>query len=380
MTRGNYEGVEVEEMDIHWLLELAVARRASDLHLKVHAVPMLRIDGLLGPIEGEGPLTSQDITQIFESITTLKQREVFHKELELDFAYELMGRARFRVNIALHRGTIALSFRCIPIETPTIEQFELPEVCKRLVLKPRGLVLVTGPTGSGKSTTLAAMINYLNERERKRVITIEDPIEFIHNDNLCYITQRDLGEDTRSFASALIHGFRQAPDVMLVGEMRDLETMATAITAAETGHLVLSTLHTIGAAATIDRIIDVFPPYQQPQIRSQLALVLEGILSQVLLPRANGSGRVAAFEILLGNYAVSNLIRDARTHEIPGLIEVSSQQGMQTLDQALEAMVRSRQVTAEEALKRAHRPNELKAKLMTGNGKGRTPESLMLQT
>lgn len=353
-------------MNIQKLLEITVAKNASDLHLKVQAVPTLRIDGVLTPVEGEQSLTAQDTLNAFESITTTKQREKFYNELELDFAYSLPGLARFRVNISLQRATICLSLRHVPVQVPTIEQFGLPEICKTLALKPRGLVLVTGPTGSGKSTTLAAMINYLNERERKRVITIEDPIEFLHKDKKCFITQRDLGDDTLSFASALIHGFRQAPDVILVGEMRDLETMGTAITAAETGHLVLSTLHTIGAAATIDRIIDVFPPYQQPQIRTQLALVLQGVLSQVLLPRADGTGRIAAFEIMLGTYAIGNLIRDSRTHEIPSLLEVNSQYGMQSLDQALEGLVKAGLVTLDEALSRAHRPTELRSKLLNG--------------
>ena len=252
----------------------------------------------------------------------------------------------------------------MPVEAPTIENFGLPGVCETLALSPRGLVLVTGPTGSGKSTTLAAMIDYLNEREKRKVITIEDPIEFLHKNKQCLITQRDLGDDTRSFTSALKHGLRQDPDVILVGEMRDLDTMATAITAAETGHLVLSTLHTIGAAATIDRILDVFTPYQQPQIRAQLAVVLEGVLSQVLLPRADGSGRIAAFEIMRHTYAIGNLIREARTYEIPALLEVNSRQGMQTLDQALGRLVEAGLVTLDEALMRAHKPQQLKSKIL----------------
>ncbi len=351
-------------MDIHRLLEITAERKASDLHLKVQAVPTLRIDGILTPIEGEPLLTPQDTKEAFEGLTSKKQREGFYNELDFDFAYSLPGLARFRINIAMQRGTICLSLRCVPVEIPTIEQFGLPQICKTLVLKPRGLVLVTGPTGSGKSTTLAAMIDYLNERERKRVICIEDPIEFLHRDKQCNITQRDLGDDTRSFNSALIHGFRQDPDVILLGEMRDLGTMATAITAAETGHLVLSTLHTIGAAASIDRIIDVFPPYQQPQIRSQLAVVLQAVLSQVLVPGANGNGRIAAFEIMVGTYAIGNLIRNSRTHEIPGVIEASSQQGMKTLDQSLMDLVETGLVTADEALQRAHRPEELRSKLV----------------
>ncbi len=351
-------------MDIHQLLLITAEKEASDLHLLVPAVPTLRINGVLTPIEGEPPLTPKDTEEAFESLTTEKQRQRFYDELELDFAYSLPGVARFRINIALQRGSICLSLRCVPVEVPTIDQFGLPEVCKTLALKPRGLVLVTGPTGSGKSTTLAAMIDYLNNREKRKVITIEDPIEFLHKNKLCLIIQRDLGDDTRSFSQALKHGLRQDPDVILVGEMRDLETMSTAITAAETGHLVLSTLHTIGAAATIDRITDVFPPYQQPQIRAQLALVLEGVLSQVLLPRADGNGRVPAFETMLSTYAIGNLIRETRTYEIPGLLEVSSRQGMQTLDQALRKLVEAGLVTLDEAVARAHKPQELRGKLL----------------
>jgi twitching motility protein PilT len=353
-------------MDIHTFLEITVEKGASDLHLKVHSAPVLRIDGVLTPIMGEVPLTPEKILQALEDITTPNQRAKFQDEWELDFSYSYAGLARFRVNASLQRGSISLSMRCVPVEVPTIEQFRLPDVCRTLALKPRGLVLVTGPTGCGKSTTLAAMIDYLNERETKTSVCIEDPIEFLHNDKRCFITQRELGGDTRSFATALIHSFRQDPDVIMVGEMRDLETVATAITAAETGHLVLSTLHTMGAVATIDRIIDIFPPYQQPQIRSQLAVTLQAVLSQNLLSRANGSGRIAAFEIMLNSYAICNLIRESRTHEIPTLLETNSKQGMQTLDQGLEDLVKAELITRDEALARAHRPKELRARLLNG--------------
>ncbi|MFC1892956.1 type IV pilus twitching motility protein PilT [Chloroflexota bacterium] len=351
-------------IDVQRLLRITAEKEASDLHLLVPAPPTLRINGLLTTMDDEPPLTPKDTLEAFESLTTEKQREKFYDELELDFAYSLAGVARFRANVALQRGSICLALRCVPVVVPTIEGFELPEVCETLALIPRGLVLVTGPTGSGKSTTLAAMIDYLNERQRRKVITIEDPIEFLHTNKQCLITQRDLGDDTRNFTSALKHGLRQDPDVILVGEMRDLDTMATAITAAETGHLVLSTLHTIGAAATIDRIIDVFTPYQQPQIRAQLAVVLEGVLSQVLLPRADGNGRTAAFEIMLHTYAIGNLIREARTYEVPAMLEVNSKQGMHTLDQALGRLVESGLVTLDEALTRAHKPQQLKSKIL----------------
>jgi twitching motility protein PilT len=347
-------------MDITALLRLVIEKGASDLHLAVPSPPVLRLRGRLIPLSQLPPVTPEAARRCFESITTERQREIFYQRRELDFAYTLPELARFRVNAAFQRGSISLTFRMVPTKIPTIEELGLPEVCKSLVLKPRGLVLVTGPTGSGKSTTLAAMINYLNEREARKVITIEDPVEFLHSNKKCFIVQRELGEDTLSFASGLKHALRQDPDVILVGEMRDLETIATAITAAETGHLVLSTLHTSGAAQTIDRIIDVFPAHQQPQVRAQLALILQGVLSQALLPRADGGGRIAAFEIMLGSPAIRNLIREGKTFQIPTYLETGSQQGMQTLDQALALLVKRGAVTLEEALLRAQNAEELK--------------------
>ena len=351
-------------MDINRLLKIAVDNGASDLHLIVPAPPTLRIYGDLIPIEGEAPLMPNDTEEAFRSITNENQQETFYREKELDFAHSVAGMGRFRVNIALQRGSINLSLRFVPIEIPTIDSLNLPVICKSLALKPRGLVLVTGPTGSGKSTTLAAMIDYLNEQEKRKIISVEDPIEFLHKNKKCLIAQRDLGDDTLSFSSALKHALRQDPDVILVGEMRDLETIGTAITAAETGHLVLSTLHTTGAAPTIDRIIDVFPPFQQPQIRAQLALVMEAVISQALLPKIEGNGRVAAFEIMLGTYAIRNLIRESRTYEIPATLEVSTQLGMQTLDQSLSKLVLSHEVKLEEAISRAHKPDALRQRLL----------------
>ncbi len=259
----------------------------------------------------------------------------------------------------MQRGTISLAIRRVPFEVPTIDELGLPAICKSLALKPRGLVLVTGRTGTGKSTTLATMINHLNKNEARNIITVEDPIEYVFLDEKCMIAQRDLGSDTKSFANALRHVLRQDPDVILVGEMRDLETIATAITAAETGHLVLSTLHTPNAAQAIDRMIDVFPPYQQEQIRLQLSLVLEGVLSQILLRRASGRGRVAAVEIMLGTDAVRNIIREGKIEQMPTYMQTGSQFGMQTMDQALQNLVRSHLVTAEEALPFCTKPDEL---------------------
>jgi len=274
-------------------------------------------------------------------------------------AYSIRGLARFRINVFVQRGTISLAIRRVPFEVPTIDELGLPAICKSLALKPRGLVLVTGRTGTGKSTTLATMINHLNKNEARNIITIEDPIEYVFLDEKCVIAQRDIGSDSKSFANALRHVLRQDPDVILVGEMRDLETISTALTAAETGHLVMSTLHTPSAAQAIDRIIDVFPPYQQEQVRLQLSLVLEGVLAQVLLRRASGRGRVAAVEIMLGTDAVRNIIREGKIEQMPTYMQTGSQFGMQTMDQALQTLVRSRLVTAEEALPFCSKPEEL---------------------
>jgi len=306
-----------------------------------------------------------DVQAILERITNAQQREAFERDYELDMAYSVSGLGRFRVNACLQRGTVALSFRPIPLTVPRIEELGLPEVVKTLAMKPRGLVLVTGPTGSGKSTTLAAMIDYINENRRCRIITIEDPIEFLHRDKRSMIIQRELGMDTHSFAAALKHVLRQDPDVILVGEMRDLETIQAAITAAETGHLVLATLHTVSAAQTVDRIIDVFPANQQPQVRLQLSTLLEGVLCQTLLPRANGQGRVLAMEVMVGTPAVGNLIREGKTHQLPSVLQTGAQFGMQTLDQALKALYQRKLITLQDALARAANPNELRRLLAT---------------
>jgi twitching motility protein PilT len=257
------------------------------------------------------------------------------------------------------RGSMSIACRRIPFTIPTIQEFNLPDVCRMLIMKPRGLVLVTGPTGSGKSTTLAAMIDYLNETEARNVITIEDPVEFLHHNKKCLIAQRDLGDDTKSFANALKHALRHDPDVILVGEMRDLETISTAITAAETGHLVLGTLHTVDAVQTVDRIIDAFPPEHQHQIRLQLSQVIEGVLSQTLVPKAAGSGRVGVFEILVANAAVRNLVRTNKTFELPSVIQLGNKEGMQSLNQALAALVRSQTITVEEAVRKSSDPDQL---------------------
>jgi len=346
-------------MKIEELLRLMVEKGASDLHLRVMRPPTIRIDGVLEVVEGMPNITPSDLKEALEHVTTESQRQRFQNDLELDLAYSIRGAARFRINAFVQRDTISLAIRRVPFEIPTIDELGLPAICKTLALKSRGLVLVTGRTGMGKSTTLATMIDHINKNDARNIITIEDPIEYVFKDNKSMIAQRDLGADTKSFANALRHVLRQDPDVILVGEMRDLETIATAITAAETGHLVLSTLHTPSAPQAIDRMIDVFPPHQQEQIRLQLSLVLEGVLSQVLLRRASGRGRVAAVEIMLGTDAVRNIIRDSKIEQMPTYMQTGSQFGMQTMDQALQNLVRSRQVTAEEALPFCTKPNEL---------------------
>jgi twitching motility protein PilT len=333
------------------VLELVVSQGATDLHVKVPSPPVLRIDSTLVVQEEWPPFTAEDIEGIFEQITTQEQREVFKREQELDFSYSVSGLARFRVNVLRQRGTMSLAFRRVPSSVPSVDELGLPQVCKTIILKPRGLILVTGPAGSGKSTTLAAMINHLNENATRSVITIEDPIEYLFQDKKCLIRQRDMGNDTKSFSTALVHALRHDPDVIVIGEMRDLDTISTAITAAETGHLVLATLHTLDAAQSIDRIIDVFPPAQQRQMRLQLSQVIEAVFSQTLLPRIGG-GRVAAFEILLANNVIRRLIREEGIHEIASSLEMGTLEGMRTLDQALAELVKSGVVTEEEAMKK----------------------------
>ncbi len=345
------------------LLKRMVETNASDLHLKSGSPPVLRINGDLQP-QDLPTLTPAAAESMLRQVTNDEQRERFKDEKEIDFSCTLEGVGRFRVNAALQRGTVTLAFRLVKERIPSLQEIGLPEICGHLALKPRGLVLVTGPTGCGKSTTLAAMIEYLNERERRHVICIEDPIEYIHSNNLCMISQRELGLDTLSFAGALSHALRQDPDVILVGEMRDLATISAALTAAETGHLVLTTLHTPSAPQTIDRIIDVFPPHQQQQVRVQLSLVLEAVLCQTLLPRADGTGRVAAAEIMVATSAIRNLIRESKTHQLANVIQTGAQFGMRTLDQDLAVLCQSGIVRTEDALSRCQNPEELKRLLM----------------
>jgi len=345
-------------MEIKRLLSLMVDKGASDLHLKVSSRPVMRIDGVLITQDDFPPLTVENIESVFGGIVTQEQRDAYARERELDFAYSVSGLARFRVNALQQRGTVSLAFHMVPFNVPSIDGLGLPQICKELILKPRGLILVTGPAGSGKSTTLAAMINHLNETQRRNVITIEDPIEFLFEDKKCIIHQRDLMDDTRSFSTALMQSLRHDPDVIIIGEMRDLDTVSTAITAAETGHLVLGTLHTIDAAQTVDRIIDIFPAIQQRQVRLQLSQVIEAVLSQTLLSRIGG-GRIAAFEIMIASNVIRRLIRDEKIFEILPNLELGSKEGMQTLNQALLDLVRRKIVASQEALRKSSNPAKL---------------------
>lgn len=321
-------------MDIIELLSKAVELKASDLHLTVASPPILRINGKLVEVN-DRRLLPEDTKRIAQQIMTPDQMMLFKKKGELDFSYAHPGLGRFRINAYKQRGSYSMAFRVVTFKVPTIEELNLPPVVIELSKKQRGLILVTGPTGSGKSTTLAAMINYMNMHRREHILTLEDPIEYLHKHNKSIVNQREIGNDTHSFANALRSALRQDPDVILVGEMRDLESISIAITAAETGHLVLSTLHTIGAAKTIDRIIDVFPPHQQQQIKVQLSTVLEGVISQQLLPKADKSGRIAAFEVMVTNPAIRNLIREGKTHQMQTVIQTGGKLGMQTMDASL---------------------------------------------
>src|SRR5713226_9371561 len=317
---------------LHRLSELG----GSDLHITTGTAPLVRIHGEIRPLDGYRPLTSSETKQLAYSVLTDAQKHRFEENLELDFSFGVKGLSRFRANIFNQRGAVGAVFRAIPYEIKSFEELGLPTVVKDLCEKPRGLVLVTGPTGSGKSTTLAAVIDKINKERHEHILTIEDPIEFLHNHKNCIVNQREVNADTKGFAQALRTALRQDPDVVLVGEMRDLETIESALRIAETGHLTFATLHTNSAVSTINRIVDVFPAYQQPQIRAQLSMVLEGILCQALLPRADGRGRVMVMEVLIPNAAIRNLIREDKIHQIYSAMQTGTgQTGMQTFNQGL---------------------------------------------
>lgn len=321
-------------MDILELIKKCIDMKASDLHITVAVPPIMRINGSLQQLEGES-LTQEDTRNLVGQILDSQQLQQLEDRGELDCSFSSPGVGRFRVNVFKQRGSYGMAIRAVFLSIPSMEELGIPNAARELAEKPRGLVLVTGPTGSGKSTTLSAMIDYINHNRSCHIITLEDPIEYIHRHNKSIINQREIGHDSHSFANALRASLRQDPDVILVGEMRDLETIATAITAAETGHLVLSTLHTLGAAKTIDRIIDVFPPHQQQQIKVQLSSVLQGIISQQLLPTKDASGRIAAFEVMTATPGVRNLIREGKTHQIQNTIQTGSKFGMQSMDSYL---------------------------------------------
>lgn len=320
------------------MLRAAFELKASDIHLTVGVPPIFRVNGDLKRY-GQDVLSPTDTEQMARAIVPEHMWTRFETDGELDLSYSLSGVSRFRVNVFKQRGCISLAIRIVPTKIPTLEELQLPDVLKKMVTKPQGLILVTGPTGSGKSTTLAAMIDYMNKTMRKHIITLEDPIEYVHKHGGCIIDQREIGTDTNNFANGLRAALRQDPDVILVGEMRDLETIQTAITAAETGHLVFGTLHTSSAPATIDRIIDVFQPEQQTQIRIQLATVLVAIISQRLFPRAQQNGRIAATEILINNAAIANLIRNGKIHQIPSMMQTNRALGMHTLEANIKELV-----------------------------------------
>ncbi len=337
-------------MDIFALLQQAKARAASDLHMVLSSPPLLRVNGHLEVVEGYSPLTAEEISHAFSQITSPEEREEFATHLELDFGYTLPGVGRLRCNAARQRGAISLAVRLLPMQVPTIDDMALPQIYKEFILKPRGLLIVTGPTGSGKTTTQAAMIRYLNEMESRHVVTIEDPVEYHHESIKCAITQRELGSDTHSFGAALKHVLRQDPNVILLGEMRDMETASAVLTLAETGHLVLSTGHAPSAPQTIERIIDMFPIHERLLVQARLASLLIAVLCQVLVPRASGSGRIAAVEIMLANPAVRNLIREGKIYMLPNVIRTNRDIGMISLDEALVSLYLKKAITGETLL------------------------------
>jgi twitching motility protein PilT len=353
---------------LHQLLKTMVEKGGSDLHITTNSPPQIRIDGKLVPLDIPA-LGAPETKQLAYSVLTDAQKHRLEENLELDISFGIKGLARFRANIFNQRGATAAVYRQIPYEILGFKELNLPAVVEEICQKPRGLVLVTGPTGSGKSTTLAAMIDKINRERHEHIITIEDPVEFLHSHKSCVVNQRELHADTHSFANALRSALRQDPDVVLIGEMRDLETIESALRIAETGHLTFATLHTNSAAQTINRIVDVFPAHQQPQIRAQLSFVLEGILCQALLPRAHGKGRVMAMEILVPNAAIRNLIREDKVHQIYSMMQTGqAKYGMQTFNQSLATLYFKKQISMQTALSRSSNPDELQEMISRGAG------------
>ncbi len=359
---------EAPRISLRQLLKVMVERGGSDLHVTTGSPPQVRIDGSLVPLRTP-PLGPVETKQLCYEVMTEEQKIKFEKTNELDFSFGVKGLSRFRANVFMQRGAVSGAFRVIPFKIRSCEELGLPKVISELANLPRGLVLVTGPTGSGKSTTLASIIDKINTEQRAHIVTIEDPIEYLHPNKLCIVNQRELGADTSSFKSALKSVLRQDPDIVLVGEMRDLETIEAALTISETGHLVFATLHTNSAVQSINRIVDVFPAHQQSQIRAQLSLVLQAVVTQMLVPRGDGPGRVMSCEIMMPNYAIRNLIRENKIHQIYGLMQTGQGvSGMQTMNQSLYHLFRQGYVSAEEALARSSEPGELQLMM-----EGRTP-------
>jgi twitching motility protein PilT len=352
--------------NLHQLLKAMVEKGASDLHITTGSPPQLRIDGRLVPLKTP-PLTAVDTKQLCYSILADAQKHKFEEENELDLSFGVKGLSRFRANIFMQRGAVGAAFRTIPFKILTFQELGLPPIVSELANKPRGLVLVTGPTGSGKSTTLASIIDKINTERHEHIVTIEDPIEYIHPHKNCVVNQREVGADTHSFKKALKYILRQDPDVVLVGEMRDLETIEAALVISETGHLAFGTLHTNSCVQTINRILDVFPPYQQPQIRAQLSFVLEGVVTQNLIQKNNSNGRVLAIEVMVPNAAIRNLIREDKVHQIYSAMQVGQAKfGMQTFNQSLAQLVQKNLISLDEALSRSSDPDELRNVLASG--------------
>ncbi len=354
--------------NMHQLLKAMIEKGASDLHITTGTAPQLRIDGKLHPLRMP-PLSPPETKQLCYSVLTDSQKHQFEEKNELDLSFSVQKLSRFRGNVFVQRGNVAGAFRAIPFKIKTFEELGLPKIVAELAEKPRGLILVTGPTGSGKSTTLATMIDKINNERNDHIVTIEDPIEYLHHHKGCVVNQREVGSDTQGFKNALKYILRQDPDVVLIGELRDLETIEAALTVSETGHLAFATLHTNSCVQTINRIVDVFPPYQQAQVRAQLSFVLEGVLCQALLPRANGPGRVMSLEVMVPNAAIRNLIREDKIHQIYSAMQVGQERfGMQTMNQSLASLQLRRLISLEDALGRSSDPDELRNLIGKGPG------------
>jgi len=363
-------------VELQKLLEVVIEKKASDLHITTGAPPQFRIDGKLMSFDST-VLTAPDTKRVCYSVLTDAQRHKFEEEYELDFSFGIKGLSRFRGNIYMQRGAVAGAFRAISFDILNFSDLGIPPVVNELIKKPKGLVLVTGPTGTGKSTTLAAMIDKINVERNAHIMTVEDPIEFLHRHKNCMVNQREVNSDTKNFAAALRHILRQDPDIILIGEMRDLETIEATLVTAETGHLTFATLHTNSCVETINRIIDVFPPHQQQQIRTQLSFVLEGVCAQQLIPKVGGKGRALAMEVMIPNAAIRNLIREDKIQQLYSLMQVGqSKYGMQTMNQALLSLVERRIISLEDAMDRSHNPEEFRQMLSTSSPSGGKKERM----